>query len=107
MFKLFENEEYTNLNYRSLKMKDVTDLIKKINEMFKEGYVIDENFSTKDCPKIPIVYNLKFVKKFYHLDSLTKKDDMIEYAKTQGIEVPENLTRPLSVKKFIKEKLEG
>lgn len=115
MFKIFENEEYINLNYRSLKMQDVSKLIKYINEMFEKGYIIDESFDPKQCPKIPIVYNLKFIKNNSfkpevdnkNIDSLSKKEELIAYAKAYDIEIPEDITHPMSIKKYIKENLEG
>jgi hypothetical protein len=112
VFKLAENEDHKTLNYRSLKMRDVSDLIKQINELFESGYKIDEDFAPKDCPKIPIIYNLRFIKedeskKDDGINSLTKKKDLLEYAKLHDIEVPENVDRPAGIKKYIKENLKG
>ncbi len=137
MFKVLEGENEKILNYQSLKMKDAVELCKFINKMFKDGYKINEDFTPRLCPKIPRIFNLKFIKdkeivqenpvdaaptedeeaviplvktpsgelgvKEIKLDDLTKKAELLEYAKANNIEVPEDITRPTSIKKFIKE----
>lgn len=40
------------------------------------------------------------------LDILTKKDELVSFAKTQGIDVPPGLTKPTQIKKMIKAELE-
>lgn len=72
MLKIFENQEEDCkiLNFQSLKMRDIIELCQKINEMYENGYKIEENFIPRECPKIPRILNLKFVKKDFFLDRL-------------------------------------
>lgn len=41
------------------------------------------------------------------LDKLTKKAHLLEFADIMKIEVPESMSQPASIKKFIKDKLES
>ncbi len=117
MYKIKEIEDGKILNFRSLKMKDVVELCKDINQFFKDGYQIKEDPTTKQCPKIPMLFNLRFEKgaegveevevdnKPNELDTLTKTDDLLKFAEDNDTEVPEEITHPMSIKKFIKENL--
>lgn len=40
------------------------------------------------------------------LDKLTKKSHLLEFADVMGVDVPEEMTQPASIKKYIKEALE-
>ncbi len=62
MYKIKEIEDGKILNFRSLKMQDVTKLCKDINQFFAEGYVLKEDPTPKQCPKIPMLFNLRFEK---------------------------------------------
>lgn len=62
MFKEFVNDDYTILNFQSLRMKDISELCRRINTLYSEGYIIKEEFTPKECPKIPRLLNLKFEK---------------------------------------------
>lgn len=39
------------------------------------------------------------------LDSLTKKKELLEFAESKGIEIPEDCKQPAKIKKYLKEKL--
>lgn len=41
------------------------------------------------------------------LDKLTKKTHLLEFAEIMKIEVPESMSQPASIKKFIRDKLES
>ena len=129
MFKIKDLADGKLLNYQSLKMQDAVDLCKCINQMFKDGYVIEEDFIPRNCPKIPRLFNLKFIKPFdtpvdeedeinddkeleddkeeINIDDITKKDDLISFAESNNIEIPKDVTHPMSIKKFIKDNLKG
>ena len=62
MFKEFKNDDYTILNFQSLKMKDIVELCKRINTLYSDGYIIKEDVTPKECPQIPRLFNLKFEK---------------------------------------------
>lgn len=40
------------------------------------------------------------------LEKLTKKDHLLEFAEIVGVEVPESMKQPATIKKFIKEAIE-
>ena len=120
MFKVFEdeNKEYVNVNFKSLKMRDVLDLCKLINKFYKDGYTIDEDPAPKDCPKIPIVMNLKFIKsegkaginaeteiKLMQVEELKTVKDMLAFAKSHDIEIPKDMTHRKQIHKLIKESI--
>lgn len=126
MFKIFEgtqestNENYKTINFKSLKMKDVTKLCKILNKLYEEGYKIKEEFSPRECPKIPQLLNLKFIKetktpekeisvekeiKTLNFEDLKTLDEMKSFAASNNIEIPEDITHWRQVKKFIKENL--
>ena len=131
MFKIKDLADGKLLNYQSLKMQDAVDLCKYINQMFKDGYVIEEDFIPRNCPKIPRLFNLKFIKpsdtpsdeidddeeieideddsssETIDIDSLNKKDELLAFAEKAYIEIPEDVTHPMSIKKFIKDNLKG
>jgi len=126
LFKIFEgtqestNENYKTINFKSLKMKDVTKLCKILNKLYEEGYKIKEEFSPRECPKIPQLLNLKFIKetktpekeisvekeiKTLNFEDLKTLDEMKSFAASNNIEIPEDITHWRQVKKFIKENL--
>lgn len=121
MFKVFENDEYTVLNFRSLKMKDVIKFCKVMNKLYRDGYEIDENPTVKQCPKIPQIFNLRFVKtqdiqqeetvkeeiKNLELEDLNKLEELRVFAKSNNIEIPEDITHRLQIKKYLKDQLAG
>ena len=59
-----------------------------------------------DAPKVeaPVVDTPEVVE--VSLDSMTKKADMIKYAESVGVKVPEGMNKPVQIKKFIKEATE-
>lgn len=129
MYKMIQkNEDRLVLNYRSLKMGDVVNLCKEINKLFDEGWRIKENFTPKECPKIPMLMNLLFIKGdeldtdkvdekeiiakdapkvdseiISELDSLTKKEEIMDFATKHDIEIPDESIHHLSIKKYIRE----
>jgi len=101
-------------------MKDVTKLCKILNKLYEEGYKIKEEFSPRECPKIPQLLNLKFIKetktpekeisvekeiKTLNFEDLKTLDEMKSFAASNNIEIPEDITHWRQVKKFIKENL--
>ncbi len=109
MYKIKEIEEGKVLNFRSLKMQDVVQLCKDINKLYEEGYKIKEKPTLKQCPKIPILFNLMFEKGVEktkeEVEIPSKKKDLLKFAKEKEIDIPKDTTHPLSIKKFIKENL--
>lgn len=122
MFKEIKNkDEEIVLNFQALKTKDVTEFWSRINSLFQEGYEI------RSCSQIPIVKNLTFKKvhkkieveeiefdsepKEYtseaeRVEDMTSKEDLIKYAEENGIDIPKNIVRFLSVKSFVKNAVE-
>jgi hypothetical protein len=98
------------------------DFAKRINEWAAKGYEI----STKDSfdeypqfynrPQVTMVPRVVMevidvfptedeVSAIDKLEALTKKDDLLAFAKEHNIEVPEDVKTPLGIKKLLKEKL--
>lgn len=122
MFKEIKNkDEEIVLNFQALKTKDVTEFWSRINSLFQAGYEI------RSCDQIPIVKNLTFKKvhkkieveeiefdsepKEYtseaeRVEDMTSKEDLIKYAEENGIDIPKNIVRFLSVKSFVKNAVE-
>lgn len=122
MFKEIKNkDEEIVLNFQALKIKDVTEFWSRINSLFQAGYEI------RSCDQIPIVKNLTFKKvhkkieveeiefdsepKEYtseaeRVEDMTSKEDLIKYAEENGIDIPKNIVRFLSVKSFVKNAVE-
>ena len=123
MFKEIKNkDEEIVLNFQALKIKDVTEFWSRINSLFQEGYEI------RSCDQIPIVRNLTFKKVYNNIQELedkkkeistkeykseaervedmSSKEDILEYAEQNGIDVPKNIVRFLSVKSFVKNAVE-
>ena len=123
MFKELKNKDGDIvLNFQALKTKDVTEFWERINELFIDGYEI------QSCDQIPIVRNLTFKKVNYNIpeiepsdkeifikeygseaeriEDMTSKEDIIKYAEDNGIEIPKNIVRFLSVKSFVKNAVE-
>lgn len=102
------------LDFQSPKIKDVVDLIKTINKLYEDGYTINEDFSPKHCPQIFRLIGLRFIKKEeicaetndeVDIDSLTKKEDLLNFADDNGINIPEDIVYPASIKKYLKENI--
>lgn len=123
MFKELKNKNNDIvLNFQAVKTKDVTEFWKRINELFIDGYEI------QSCDQIPIVRNLTFKKVYNNIQELedtkkeistkeykseaervedmSSKEDILEYAEQNGIDVPKNIVRFLSVKSFVKNAVE-
>jgi hypothetical protein len=110
VFKVTEKDDYIILNHKGIRMQDVSTFIQKVNELYADGFKLEEGYLPRECPKIPIALNLRFIKddskvKVDNLESLHKKKDLLEYAKGHGLEVPDEIDRPKGIKKYIKDNL--
>ena len=91
-----------------------TGLIEGISYLAKEGYdiIIDSCVVRGTMYIIPaykpkkeseIGENVQESFEEVSLDDLTKKDELLEYAKENGYEIPEDLKLPSQIKKYLKE----
>lgn len=119
------------LDFQSPKMKDVVEFVKTLNKIYEDGYIIDEDFSPRQCPQIFRFLGVKFIKKENNsdevsedivkeiveietgntndkeisIDDITKKEDLLNFAEKNGIKIPEDIVYPMSIKKYLKENI--
>ena len=104
MIKKELNKNTIVVAHRSHRMADVIDFWKEIDKIYREGYVFQEPKLPRDCPVMPLLENLQFVKKTSSFEKLTKKVELLAYAEEKGIEVPEDKQKnPAMIRKTIRE----
>jgi hypothetical protein len=102
------------------------DFAKRINEWSAKGYEISTKDSFDEYPQfynrpqvtmvprkvvdvstevVPTTEEIKDLTVLEQLEVITKKDDLLSFAKEHNIEVPEDVKTPLGIKKLLKEKL--
>ena len=108
--KITEIDENTIvIDHHSHKMVDAIEFFEELFRLAGEGYEFVKPKLPRECPVAPSISCLKLRKPAVDpLEGITKKVDLLAFAKENKIEVPEDKqARPASIRKFIKDTLNG
>ena len=91
------------IEHRSFKIADSVKFWEKIDELYKQGYRFKKPESVRNSPTF---YPIAFVEFYKPIANLSKKEELLEFASENGIEIPEDIKIPSAIKKYINEQME-
>ena len=101
--KVIDNGDTVRIEHRSFKIADSIEFWCKIDELYKQGYRFKKPDNVKNTPTF---YPVAFVEFYKPAANLSKKEELLEFASKNGIEIPEDIKIPSAIKKYINEQME-
>jgi len=118
--KIIKLDKVVRIEHKSASIRDRMEFWDKVQELIKDGYVVKEPENVREAPKFVPFVRVDFIRPedieekeeepesvgfLKTLETLSKKEELLDFASYIRVEVPSDIVIPSAIKKYLKKHL--